>query len=100
LNRSIDGVLGTTGVSKQRPDVTVVYKDGTTVRICECVSPSQTVDATNKKLDDMVGKLDGAGKIGKKTDPIERGGKSDPTGGKANGSSVKSAIDKGWGGLF
>jgi hypothetical protein len=73
LNRSIDSVLGTKGVSKQRPDVTVVYKDGKTVHICECVSPSQSAEGMTKKLNDMRNKIDARGKK-TETKNVERGG--------------------------
>jgi len=88
LNRSIDTALGTKGVSSQRPDITVVYKDGKTVHICECVSPSQTSTSQARKNDMNSDKLRQAGK-NSSGEVVERGGRNDPTGGKARGEPAK-----------
>lgn len=84
MNRSIDTALGMKGVSSQRPDITVVYKDGKTVHICECVSPSQTVRSQTRKNALNENKLREAGKE-PSSQVVERGGSNDPTGGKARG---------------
>ncbi len=78
LNRAIDTALGVKGVSKQRPDITVIYKDGRTVRICECVSKGQSLRDQELKNKQNVTKLHNAGYKGK-SDVIERGGDNDPT---------------------
>ncbi len=78
LNRAIDTALGVKGVSKQRPDITVVYKDGRTVRICECVSKGQTKDSQKAKNDRNVNRLGKAGFNGESVE-IDRGGRDDPT---------------------
>ena len=49
LNKSLDKIMNTVGVYRTRPDITVVYKDGTRVRVCECVSPSQTPAIMERK---------------------------------------------------
>lgn len=86
LNKSLDGIMGTKGVYKTRPDVTVIYKDGKRVRVCECVSPSQKASDMILKNDKAVAK---AAKQGKKMDGevITRGGGNDFTGGKATGKA-------------
>ena len=88
LNKSLDKIMGTNGIYKTRPDITVVYKDGkkVKVRVCECVSPSQTkevMDAKNAKTAAT------AAKQGKGIDgeTISRGGSNDPTGGKSTGTA-------------
>jgi hypothetical protein len=105
LNRTLDKPLGTNGVSKQRPDITVIYKDGKTVRVCKCVSPSQTFDSQLRKTDNMNKKIEASGKKTEKADVTRRGSDSDPTGGRSTGSSILSpqaerAISSGQGGLF
>jgi hypothetical protein len=103
LNQTIDTALGTRGVSRQQPDITVVYKDGTSVRICECVSASQTVSSQQKKLDGMATKINDTGKK-TVTEVTERGGPNDPTGGGRAVDSLSprasSAIENGEAGLF
>lgn len=88
LNRSIDSALGTKGVSRQRPDVTVVYKDGKTVHICECISPSQTSASQVKKNEINEGKLREAGKE-PSSEIVDRGDSNDPTGGKTRGEPAQ-----------
>lgn len=82
LNQSLNTALGTKGVSNQRPDITVTYKDGR-VHVCECVSPSQSVGSQQDKIDAMTKKADQV----KSGETIERGGSNDPTDGKATGSA-------------
>lgn len=90
MNQTIDTALGTKGVSQRRPDVTVVYKDGTTVRFCECVSPSQTFKSQIEKGAEMRKDAAKAGKDAN-VDVTRRGGDGDPTGGKATGSAETGA---------
>lgn len=87
LNRPLDAILGTRGRYRTRPDITVVYKDGKRIRICECVSKkSQTADKMEKKNETTNGKLldDGKQPSG---EVIDRGSDIDPTGGRATGSA-------------
>ncbi|TCV74481.1 RHS repeat-associated protein [Neorhizobium sp. R1-B] len=98
LNRTIDSALGTKGVSQNRPDVTVVYKDGTTVKICECVSPSQKAVEMEAKNTTNVSKIDAAGFKGE-GDVTTRGGDGDPTGGNPTGEAPtkgSSSRDNRW----
>jgi hypothetical protein len=87
LNRSLTSVLGK-DVSKVRPDITVVYKDGTTVRVCECVSATQTkkgMDAKNAATESKLSKH-GYSTI---SESVKRGEPNDPTGGVATGEAPK-----------
>jgi RHS repeat-associated protein len=86
LNKSLDNIMGTKGIYKTRPGITVVYKDGRKVRVCECVSPSQKASDMAKKNSEAEAK---AAKQGKTMDSetISRGGGNDPTGGKATGKA-------------
>jgi hypothetical protein len=86
LNRSLDSIMGTTGRYKTRPDITVVYKDGTRVHICECVSPSQTKLEMERKNSATEAKLREDGKTPSREE-IERGDDNDPTGGRGTGSA-------------
>ena len=82
LNRSLDKIMGTKKAFNTRPDVTVVYKDGTLVRVCECVSPSQTVP--QMELKNAAARTNG-NLIGKSIsgETVSRGGANDPSGGSA-----------------
>ncbi|RWC31546.1 MAG: hypothetical protein EOS27_10255 [Mesorhizobium sp.] len=100
LNRSIDAALGTNTISKQRPDITVTFKDGTSVHICECVSTTQSKRSQDNKNNANARKLDEAG-YKPSTETIERGGGNDPTGGKATGEAPTKGFFGGlFGGLF
>lgn len=98
LNRPIDSALGTKGVSLDKPDITVVYKDGRRVHVCECVSPSQTVNELEKKTDRMSKDIDASGRS-TTGEVMERGGTNDPTGGKAMGSAPRKGESL-WDSLF
>lgn len=84
LNRTIDSVLGAKGVSKSRPDVTVIYNDGRSIRTCECVSASQTVQSQNRKNLINEKKLSEFGK-NPTSETIQRGGANDPLVGTGTG---------------
>lgn len=88
MNQTINTALGVKGVSQKRPDVTVVYKDGTTVRFCECVSASQTLKSQVRKGEEMEKAAASVGKNAE-TKVTTRGDGSDPTGGKATGSAER-----------
>jgi RHS repeat-associated protein len=86
LNRSLDSIMGTTGRYRTRPDITVVYKDGKRVHICECVSPSQTEEQMEQKNSTSESKLSQDGKT-PSGETITRGGPNDRTNGRGTGSA-------------
>ena len=90
LNRSLDAIIGTKGVYKTRPDITVVYKDGHSVRIVEVVSPSQTKENMEQKNKSTTTLLTKNGRT-VISDATSRGDQNDPTNGRSTGSAPRKS---------